>query len=48
MDQYELIEDKLNELGINFKIVDHPPAFTTELADKFIEGHEGFVQSLCS
>lgn len=41
MDQYKMVEDKLNELGINFKIVDHPPAFTTELADKFIEGHEG-------
>lgn len=41
MDQYKMVENKLNELEIDFKIVDHPPATTTELADKYIEGHEG-------
>lgn len=41
MDQYKMVENKLNELEIDFKIVDHPPAFTTEEADKYIEGHEG-------
>lgn len=30
MNQYEMVVDKLNKLGINFKIVNHPPAFTTE------------------
>ena len=41
MDQYKMVENKLKELEIDFKIVDHPPAFTTEEADKYIEGHEG-------
>ena len=41
MDQYKMVENKLNELEIDFKIVDHPPAFTTEEADKYIEGHDG-------
>ncbi|MDD7765603.1 MULTISPECIES: prolyl-tRNA synthetase associated domain-containing protein [Anaerococcus] len=41
MDQYKMVENKLKELEIDFKIVDHPPATTTELADKYIEGHEG-------
>lgn len=41
MDQYKMVVDKLKELEIDFKIVDHPPATTTELADKYIEGHEG-------
>ena len=37
MDQYKMVKDKLDELNIEFKIVEHPPAFTTEEADKFIE-----------
>lgn len=41
MDQYKMVENKLKELEIDFKIVDHPPATTTELADKYIEGHDG-------
>lgn len=41
MDQCKMVENKLNELEIDFKIVDHPPATTTELADKYIEGHDG-------
>lgn len=41
MDQYKMVKDKLDELDIEFKIVEHPPAFTTEEADKYIEGHEG-------
>lgn len=41
MDQYKMVENKLKELEIDFKIVDHPPAFTTEEADKYIEGHNG-------
>lgn len=41
MDQYKMVENKLNELEIDFKIVDHPPATTTKLADKYIEGHDG-------
>ena len=41
MEQYKMVKDKLNELNIDFKIVEHPPAFTTKQADEFIEGHEG-------
>lgn len=41
MDQYKMVENKLNELEIDFKIVDHPPVTTTKLADKYIEGHDG-------
>lgn len=41
MDQYKMVENKLKELEIDFKIVDHPPATTTKLADKYIEGHDG-------
>ena len=41
MEAYNIVESKLNELGIEFQIVEHEPATTTELADKFIEGIEG-------
>ena len=41
MDLYEKVEKKLNELHIQFQLVEHEPAVTTELADKFIEGIEG-------
>ncbi|KHD44105.1 prolyl-tRNA synthetase associated domain-containing protein [Streptococcus hongkongensis] len=41
MDLYQAVEDKLNELGIAFQIVEHEPALTTEQADAFIEGIEG-------
>ncbi len=41
MDQYKMVKDKLDELNIEFKIVEHPPALTTEEADKYIEGHDG-------
>ena len=47
MDQYKMVENKLKELEIDFKIVDHPPAFTTEEADKYIEGMMVFVLNLC-
>ena len=35
------VEEKLKELGIEYNIVNHPPALTTEDADRFIEGIEG-------
>lgn len=38
---YEMIKDKLNELNITVEVVEHEPAVTIELADKFIEGIEG-------
>lgn len=41
MNLYEIAETKLKELNIDFQLVEHDPAVTTELADKFIEGIEG-------
>ena len=41
MDAYQQVANKLQELGIPFDVVDHPPAFTTEQADSYIEGIEG-------
>lgn len=35
------VERYLKDLGIEYKIVNHPPATTTELADQYIIGHEG-------
>ena len=41
MDAYQQVANKLQELGITFDVVEHPPAFTTEQADAFLEGIEG-------
>ena len=41
MDAYRQVKEKLDELGISFDVVEHPPAFTTEQADSYIEGLEG-------
>lgn len=41
MDAYQQVANKLQELGITFDVVEHPPAFTTEQADCYIEGMEG-------
>ena len=38
---YDEVKEYLNSMGIQFKIVEHEPAYTTEEADKYIEGHEG-------
>ena len=38
---YDKVKEYLNALGIEFKIVEHEPAYTTEEADKYIEGHDG-------
>ena len=41
LDPYIAVKAKLDELGIKFQLVEHPPATTTELADKYIEGIDG-------
>lgn len=41
MELFNKADKKLKELNITCQIVDHPPAVTIELADKFIEGIEG-------
>lgn len=35
------IDKHLKNLDIGYDIVEHPPAFTTEEADRYIEGYEG-------
>ena len=41
MGAFTKVAEKLKELDISFELVEHPPAFTTEQADAFIEGIEG-------
>ena len=31
MEQYKMVEEKLNELGISFQVVEHEPAVTIEI-----------------
>ena len=38
---YDKLKEYLNSMGIQFKIVEHEPAYTTEEADKYIEGYDG-------
>ena len=38
---YDKVKEYLNSIGIQFKIVEHEPAYTTEEADKYIKGHDG-------
>ena len=38
---YDKVKEYLNSMGIQFKIVEHEPAYTTEEADKYIEGYDG-------
>lgn len=37
----DIVFKELEEQKIPYKIVEHPPAITTEKADEYIEGHEG-------
>lgn len=41
MDAYQPVADKLTALNIDFQLVKHEPALTTEQADQFIEGIPG-------
>ncbi len=41
MELFSCVADKLKELNIQYQLVEHEPALTTERADKFIEGIEG-------
>lgn len=41
MKAFNEVRDKLIELDIEYELVEHEPAITIELADKFIEGVEG-------
>lgn len=37
------VYDYLNNLGMEYEVVDHPAAVTTELADLYVEGKEGVL-----
>ena len=41
MDQYTFVKEKLDGMNIAYRIIEHPPAMTTEEADRYIEGEEG-------
>ena len=41
MEAYQQVAKKLQELGITYDVVEHPPVLTTEQADSYIEGLEG-------
>ena len=41
MDQFTLVKETLDKMGIPYEIVEHPAAHTTEGADEFIKGKEG-------
>jgi len=41
MDGFIQVQTRLSELSIPFELVEHPAAFTTEQADRYIEGIEG-------
>ena len=37
----EQVFKELEKMGIEYEVVNHPPAFTTQEADAYIEGKEG-------
>lgn len=41
MELYQKVYEELDKLNISFEIIEHPPAFTSEEADAYIEGKEG-------
>ena len=41
MEQYLQVYNTLTNLSIPYEVVEHPPVFTTEEADKWIIGKEG-------
>ena len=47
MDLYVKVEEKLKELGIEFEIVEHEPALTTEQADSLLKELKGLERRLC-
>ena len=38
MEAISKVKDRLDQLGINIDVVEHPPALTTEQADSYVEG----------
>ena len=48
MDPYQPVADKLHALNIDFQLVEHEPALTTEQTDQFIEGIPGVrTKTMC-
>lgn len=47
MDQFTLVKETLDKMGIPYEIVEHPVAHTTEEADEYIKGKEGVRTEQC-
>lgn len=47
MDQFTLVKETLDKMGIPYEIVEHPAAHTTEEADEYIKGKEGVRTEQC-
>lgn len=41
MEQCQIVYEALRKMGIDYDLVEHPPALTTAEADRYIEGKEG-------
>ena len=41
MEQCEMVLGALDGMGIGYQLIEHPAVFTTEEADKYVEGIEG-------
>lgn len=41
MEHFKNVDEALKKMEITYDLVEHPPAFTTEEADSYIEGKEG-------
>ena len=41
MEQCQIVYEALGKMGIDYDLVEHPPALTTAEADRYIEGKEG-------
>ena len=41
MDQYTFVKERLEEMGIPYRIIEHPAVMTTKEADRYIEDEEG-------
>jgi len=41
MEKCKVVYDSLKKMGIEYDLVEHPPALTTEEADRYIVGKEG-------
>ncbi len=41
MEQYKIVYDALDQMGVAYQVAEHPPVMTAEEADRYIEGMPG-------